>query len=93
LKENGIGDAAHDSRKKADLLSEQFKSVFSQEDLENIPSETQTFPNNYHLHFDTIGIPQLLSDLDVKKAAGPDQIPCWVVKNALQEIARNSESH
>ena len=87
LKENGIGEAAHDSRKKADLLSEQFKSVFSQEDLENLPSVPQAFPNISQLHFDTIGIPKLLSDLNVKKAAGPDQTPCWVL-----EIARNSES-
>ena len=33
LKENGEGEAVHDSRKKADLLLEEFKSVFTQEDL------------------------------------------------------------
>ena len=33
LKENGKGEAVHDSRKKADLFLEQFKSGFTQEDL------------------------------------------------------------
>ena len=87
LKENGIGEAVHDSRKKTDLLSEQFKSVFTQEDLENLPSLPQAFPNISQLQFDTVGIAKLLSNFDVKKAAGPDQIPCWVLKNAAQEIA------
>jgi len=87
LKENGEGEAVHDSRKKANLLSEQFKSVFTQEDLENLPSLPQAIPNISQLHFDTVGIAKLLSNLNVKKAAGPDQIPCWVLKNAAQEIA------
>ena len=87
LKENGIGEAVHDSRKKTDLLSEQFKSVFTQEDLENLPSLPQAFSNISQLQFDTVGIAKLLSNFDVKKAAGPDQIPCWVLKNAAQEIA------
>ena len=67
LKENGIGEAMHDSRKKADLLSEQFKSVFTQDDLENLPSLPQAFPNISQLHFDTVGIAKLLSNLDVKR--------------------------
>ena len=33
LKENGKGEALYDGRKKADLLLDQFKSVFTQEDL------------------------------------------------------------
>ena len=33
LKENGEGEAVHDSRKKAHLLLEEFKSVFTQEDV------------------------------------------------------------
>ena len=45
LKENGEGEAVHDSKKKANLLSEQFKSVFTQEDLENLPSLPQAFPS------------------------------------------------
>ena len=64
-----------------------FKSVFTQEDLENLPSLPQVFPNISQLHFDTVGIAKLLSNLDVKKAAGSDQIPCWVLKTGAQEIA------
>ena len=36
--ENEKGEAVHDGRKRADLFLEQFKSVFTQEDLENLPS-------------------------------------------------------
>ena len=66
----------HDTRKKADLLSVQFKC-----------SLRQAFPSISQLHFDTVRIAKLLSNVDVKKAVGPDQIPCWVLKNAAQEIA------
>ena len=75
LKKNGEGEAVHDSKKKANLLSEQFKSVFTQEDLENLPSLPQAFHNISQLNFDTVVIAKLLSNLNVKKAAGPDQIP------------------
>ena len=59
----------------------------TQEDLKNLPSLPQAFPNISQLHFDTAGLAKLLGNLDIKKAAGPDQIPCWVLKNAAQEIA------
>ena len=36
LKENEKGEAVHDSKKKANFSSEQFKSVFTQEDLVNL---------------------------------------------------------
>ena len=85
LKENGIGAAVHDSRKKADLLSEQFKSVFTQEDLENLSSLPQAFPNISQLHFDTVGIAKLLNNLNVKRPLA--QIKSRVLKNAAQEIA------
>ena len=59
LKENGEGQAVHDSIKKANLLSEQCKSVFTQEGLENLPSLSQAFPNITQLNFDTVGIAKL----------------------------------
>lgn len=72
LKENGKGEAVHDSKKKANLLLEHFKSVFTQEDLENLPSLPQVFPNISQLNFDPTRIAKLLSNLNIKKAAGPD---------------------
>ena len=72
LKENGKGEGVDDSRKKANLLFEHFKSVLNQEDLENLPSLPQVFPNISHLNFDTTGIAMLLSNLNIKKATGPD---------------------
>ena len=64
-----------------------FHPVFTQEDLENLSSLLQAFQNISQLHFDIVGIAKLLSNLDIKKAAGTDQIPRWVLKNAAQEIA------
>lgn len=69
------------------LLSEQFKSVFTQEDLKNFPSLQQAFPNISHQNFNTDRIAKLLSNVNINKATSPDQIPCWVLKNAAQEIA------
>ena len=69
------------------FLQQRFPPVFTQEDLENLSFLPQAFQNISQLHFDTVGIAKLLSNLDIKKAAGTDQIPCWVLKNAAQEIA------
>ena len=38
LMESGKGEAVHDGRRKADLLLEQFKSDFTQQDLQNLES-------------------------------------------------------
>ena len=75
LKENWTGEAV------------QFKSVFTQEDLENLPSLPQAFPNISQLHFDTAGIAKLLGNLDVKKSRWPRSDPLLGIENAAQEIA------
>ena len=62
----------------------------TQKDLENLPSLPQAFPNISQLHFDTAGLAKLLGNLDVKKATGPDQIPCWVLKNAAKKSPHSS---
>ena len=67
LKENGKGEAVHDSKKKTNLLLQHFKSVFTQEDLKNLPSLPQVFRNISQLNFDTARITKLLSNLNVKK--------------------------
>ena len=42
--------------------------------------------NISQLHFGTVRIAKLLSNLHVKKAAGRYYIPCWVLKNAALSI-------
>ena len=63
-----------------------FLQVFTEEDLENLSFLPKAFQNISQLHFDTVGIAKLLSNLDIKKVAGTDQIAFWVLKNAAQEI-------
>ena len=73
---------------KANLLSNQFKSVFTHEDLECTPT---VGPSNYpHVTptvFSVPGIIKLLSNIDPKKANGPDLIPCCILKEAAEVIA------
>ena len=35
----------------------------------------------------TVGIQELLKEVDTKKAPGPDNIPAWVLKHCATEIA------
>ena len=83
-KENDVTD----SLGKANLLSKQFKSVFTNERLENIPSlGPSPYPDNPLTAFTIPGITKLLDNINPKKANGPDLIPCRILKIAAAEIA------
>ena len=72
-------DAVSDSREKANLLSNYFKSVFTKEDLQNMPPEaTSPYADIPPIHFSAAGITKLLQKVDCKKANGPDGIPCYI---------------
>ena len=78
-----------DSVEKASLLSNQYESVFTDEDLTNIPSlGTSDTPAIGNLTFNRQGIAKLLAGLNPKKANGPDKIPVRVLKEAADEIAQ-----
>ncbi len=76
------------SEGKAKALAEQYKSVFAEEDMSNIPdkgeSPHQDMPT---IIFRTAGIQKILSNLDTSKASGPDLIPVRVLKEAAAPIA------
>ena len=81
-------DVVSDSREKANLLSNYFKSVFTKEDLQNMPPEaTSPYADIPPIHFSTAGITKLLQKVDCKKANGPDGIPCYMLKEAAAELA------
>ena len=76
-------DVVSDSREKANLLSNYFKSVFTKEDLQNMPPEaTSPYADIPPIHFSTAGITKLLQKVNCKKANGPDGIPCYILKEA-----------
>ena len=68
-------------REKAEALSEQYDSIFTNEDLTDIPCLlTPPAPRIKELALDVNGIQKLLKKLDPKKANGPDQISTYNVR-------------
>ena len=85
---NSGGIEISDNHQKAELLSDQFKSVFTNEDMSRIPDLVlSSVPDIPPLDFQKQGIINLLRNINVKKANGPDNLPCWVLKEAAEEIA------
>jgi len=58
---------------KANALAEYFSSVFTDEDVSNIPTlEGDPLPEIPTIHISLEGVAQLLHNLKSHKAAGPD---------------------
>ena len=58
-------DVVSDSREKANLLSNYFKSVFTKEDLQNMtPEATSPYADIPPIYFSTAGITKLLQKVD-----------------------------
>ena len=78
----------HNPKKKAEILNNQFYSVFTKENLSNIPKCTgHPYPTMPPISISTVGIQELLKEVDIKKAPGPDNILVWVLKHCATEIA------
>ena len=86
LKENG--QLHSDSRRKAEILNNQFCSVFTSEDTKNIPKLPGP-PNTEMPKFKITvqGVTKLLEGLNGGKASGPDELPNLILKNAANEIS------
>ena len=80
----------NDSKSKANILSEQFQSVFTNEIPGDIREKKSVpWPSVVeNITFDTEGINKLLNNLDPKKACGPDLLPTRILKEAATEIAQ-----
>ena len=86
MKKNGI--LFPDSSDKANILREQFESVFTDEDLSSIPElPGPTHPSISSLHISSPGVAKLLSHLKINKASGPDNIPSQLFKELGEELA------
>jgi hypothetical protein len=77
-----------DPREQVQILNKQYHSVFTQEDMVNIPdlgpSPHSMMPD---LEFDENGIAKLLSGLNASKANGPDKVPIHILKSCSEHIA------
>ena len=74
--------------KKAQLLNNQFKSVFTLEDLQHIPSKGPSpYSSIPDITITTPGVEKLLSEINPYKAHGPDDIPGRVVRETASVLA------
>ena len=90
----GIGDfevhgkVISDGGLKSEILNSQFSSVFTKEDLDNIPEMgSDPTPGLGPLIISEQGVSKQLSSLNSNKACGPDQIPPWFLKTFAADIA------
>ena len=82
------GKLLADGRSKAEILNNQFKSVFTKEKSSDIPTPYgPNFPPIGNIQVNINGVQKLLSNIKVNKATGPDNIPCRILKEAAPELA------
>jgi hypothetical protein len=72
---------------KANALNKYFNSVFTREDLNAIPWSRSKYPAMPDFTVTEAGVIKLLSNLNVKKAVGPDEISPRILREARLEIA------
>ena len=71
------GQIYSDPKKKASILAQQFKSVFTQDDADSHATflEGPSYPPMADIVIEEAGVLSLLKGVDRSKASGPDQIP------------------
>ena len=81
------GKLCSDSKTKANILNDQFFSVFTEENTSQIPV-TKPITNSKinQLIITPEGVKKQLHDLDPNKASGPDQIPPWFLKTHADDL-------
>jgi len=78
----------HNPEEKAEAPNNQFYSVFTKENLTNVPvCAGHPYPRMPPISISNDGIQELLKEIDTKKASGPNNIPAWVLKHYVTEIA------
>jgi hypothetical protein len=85
---NSNGKIMEDSKSKAEALNQQFVSVFTEENMTNQPDlKGNPSPDISRLEISEEGVKKLLSNVNPKKANGPDNIPNRVLKDCATNIA------
>ncbi|KAK3090576.1 hypothetical protein FSP39_012808 [Pinctada imbricata] len=83
------GKTYSESTTKANILNQQFTSVFNpHDDITTIPTmSTPRQPPMENISIETKGVEKLLAGLNIHKAAGPDGIPTRILKLCSSELA------
>ena len=77
-----------DPLSKANVLAKYFSSVFTKEDTSNLPDlEGNPRPEIPPIQIYSDGVSQLLLNLKPHKAAGPDNLPSYSLKEVAKEIS------
>ena len=77
-----------DTSSKAEILNNQFHSVYTKEDLSNMPSKGDSpHPTMDNIHVGVNGVCKLLKGLNVHKATGPDAVPTRFLHDFAVELA------
>ena len=75
------GKLVTDSKGKADVLNQQYQSVFTKEKTGTLPDIGESsIPSITDIIFTIPGIEKLLKGLDTSKSNGPDEIPLRILK-------------
>ena len=83
-----LGTTYTEAKQKAQILSKQFESVFTNEDVTNVPQlDSSAYPKIGGVLFATRGIQLQLERLDPAKASGPDQLLARVLKLCAEQIS------
>ncbi|KAL8575235.1 hypothetical protein ACOMHN_042356 [Nucella lapillus] len=84
---NTEGYLKSDNCSKAEILNNQFKSVFTEEDLSHMPDKGDSpYQAMDDITVTEKGVQTLLRNLQPNKATGPDSIPAFILKSAADEI-------
>lgn len=82
------GEYVSDSARKAEILNQQYTSVFTVEDTQNMPVlGASPFNDMPRIQIDANGVTKLLTGLNPNKASGPDGIPARVLKETASVIS------
>ena len=83
------GKTAVSPKEKADMLNEQFVSVFTRDEPASVPPDLgpSPFQEMAKIEISENGVAALLKNLDAKKASGADNIPAIFLQHCALEIA------
>jgi hypothetical protein len=82
------GKIITDANGKATTLNDQFTSVFTREDMNNISDKgLSPYPSMPPIRITRQGVKKLLDNIKAKKATGPDGIPARVLKEAAEPLS------
>jgi len=85
---NKMGFLQSDNKSKAEILNEQFQSVFTKENLNNCPNKGNSpYQTMSDIKINCKGVTKLLKNQNIHKATGPDSIPSFILKSAADQLA------